>query len=78
MLKQRTTGDFLSDSKVAANNMIHEMVCEVVNLAALGPTCIVDVLNPSLRITIKRSAFCSGFEREAVKMLLVSPVSGAL
>jgi hypothetical protein len=58
--------------------MDHETVRELISLEAPGPTCMVDVLNPSLRITIRRSAFCRGFESEAVKMLLVSPVSGAL
>jgi hypothetical protein len=65
------------ENEGVVKNMNHEAVREPVNLEAPGPTCMVDVLNPSLRITIRRSAFCSGFEREAVKMPLVSPVSRA-
>jgi len=53
-------------------DMVMKKFHEAVTLVAPGPPCIVDVLNPSWRITARRSFFCKGFVREAVNTLLAS------
>jgi hypothetical protein len=40
--------------------------------------CAVDVLNPSSRMAASKSAFCSGFESDAAKSALASPMSAPL
>lgn len=53
--------------------MIHRVVVAFALLRA--EVCAVDVLNPSSRIAASRSAFWSGFESDAAKSVLASPMS---
>jgi hypothetical protein len=63
----------LECKKSGRNNYGHETV---VNFVVPGPCivgpCLVEVLNPSRRITGRSSAFCRGFESDATKTLLAS------
>jgi hypothetical protein len=54
------------------------MLRDVINLVGSELPWMVEVLNPSFRMTASKLAFCKGFERKAANILLFSVGSAAL
>jgi len=71
---KRSQGGMSRETMQAHNERVLELIDmvmkkfhEAVTLVAPGPPCIVDVLNPSWRITARRSFFLQGFRQRSSK-----------